>query len=289
MVTSSVISKLKQIKDLPVLPAIMNEINKVLADPRSNATTLANVIMQDQSLVTKILKLVNSAYYGFPRRITSLNSAVVILGLNTIKNIVLSVSFIQIFSKVKNTKIFDLKDFWKHSLAVGITSKIIGKKIGYLKQEELFLIGLVHDIGKIITNIYVPELFIKCFAVSQRQEVPYYIAEKELTKDTHDAIAQYLLDMWKLPQLYLEGVGFHHMPLSAPNHKIECSILHIADTIVKGLGIGKSIDSRIPPIEEDAWRLINLQPKHLRSIFDEVEKEYHNGLIFLEFIGDETE
>ena len=142
--------RLSNIQNLPALPVVVNNVIKLTQNPDSTAFEIAEAIAQDQTLASKVLRTANSAYYGFPKKITTINYAIVVLGLNNIKNIVLSTSIMTQFPMMGKDSLFDLKDFWKHSLLCGIISKKISSHIGIKNSDEIFMCGLLHDFGKLI-------------------------------------------------------------------------------------------------------------------------------------------
>ena len=151
--------RLDNIPDIPTLPEIALKVNKLLQDEDISIGELSRIIEKDQAIVTKILRLVNSSFYQFKSRIESIPRAMVVLGLNTIRNAVLSVSVMEIFPRDKPTNGLDIREFWKHSIAVAVTSKHLGSKTLLESPDECFIGGLLHDIGKIALARYFADLF----------------------------------------------------------------------------------------------------------------------------------
>ncbi len=149
--------RLSNIENLPTLPIVAKNVIKLTQNPDSTAFEIAEAISQDQAMATKVLKTANSAYYGFPRKINTINYAIVVLGLNNIKNIVFSASIMERFSSIGKNLLFDRRDFWQHSLLCGIISKKISEHIGIKNSEEIFMCGLLHDFGKLILDNFFHE------------------------------------------------------------------------------------------------------------------------------------
>ncbi len=153
--------KLDSINDIPTLPIIVMKVNKMLQDSETSIEKLSKTIETDQAMVTKILRLVNSTFYGFRSQIKNINHAIIVLGFNTVRNATVSVSIIKLFSEKNTYEGFAISDFWKHSIAVAVTSKYLSEKSGLDSPDDCFVAGLLHDIGKVVLSLYFTELFEK--------------------------------------------------------------------------------------------------------------------------------
>jgi putative nucleotidyltransferase with HDIG domain len=202
--------QLDQIKDIPTLPTIVLELNKHLQNPEASITKVSTIIEKDQAMALKILQLVNSAFYGFPHKISNVQNAVVLLGYNTVRNAIVSVSVINALPKTLLFQDFEMIEFWKHSLAVAVTSKSIAQKAGMNSADNCFVGGLLHDVGKVIMAQYFKDQFVKVWTRMQNEYLPFYDAEqKELPVD-HTKIGAYLANRWKLPKGLTDAIRWHH-------------------------------------------------------------------------------
>ena len=163
------LTKLDRIKDIPTLPTIVFELNKLLRDPDTSIKTVCDTIEKDQAITLKILKLVNSAFYGFKSKISDLRNAVALLGYNAVRNAIVSLSVINCFPKRLTLMDFDITVFWKHSLAVAVTSKNIAQLSKKESPDNCFVGGLLHDTGKVIMAQYFPELFETVWSTLQNE------------------------------------------------------------------------------------------------------------------------
>ncbi len=150
---------ISRVEDLPTLPRTVLRITELVNDPKSSARDLARIITDDQVLAARLLKLVNSSFYGFPQRISTITGAIVLLGFDAIRNLLLTTSVFDIFSNRKNISLIRQEQFWDHSLGCAVAAKVIGKHLRYDKVEELFVAGLLHDIGKIVEMIFLSQAF----------------------------------------------------------------------------------------------------------------------------------
>jgi putative nucleotidyltransferase with HDIG domain len=263
------------IDQLPTLPTVYNYLQKMLSDPKVSAKDVGMVIEQDQALAVKILKVVNSSYYGFPRKVSTISHSVVLLGFNEIKHMALSVSLLKMFMKNGASGAFDYPGFWRHSVAVAVCAGVIGRKAGQAKcasHEEAFVAGLLHDIGKVIEEQFLHDDFTKVIAMREQENLSLFEAEKRLLGITHQEAGSYLAEKWRLPNILESAIGFHHDPLgkrSSPAIFAMASIIHCADVIVRAVGLGSGGDPFVPPLHPECWRELGLGLGHVEMIVDE--------------------
>lgn len=160
---NTIISK---IDDFPTLPTIYTKLNEVTSDPKSTANDVANIIAQDEASATKVLRLVNSPSYGFKRNISTISQAVVLLGFDEIKNIVLTITIIDTFKDIGNSNYLKPIDLWKYSIAIGIVSRVIADTLEVKSSEKVFLCGILHGIGKLLFIKMIPEMYEKVLSYS---------------------------------------------------------------------------------------------------------------------------
>ncbi|MGD2098643.1 MAG: HDOD domain-containing protein [Desulfobacterales bacterium] len=205
-----VIAKLDRIKDIPTLPTIVFELNKYLRDPDTSIKTVCDTIEKDQAIALKILKLVNSAFYGFKSKISDLRNAVVLLGYNAVRNAIVSLSVINAFPKRVKLMDFDISQFWKHSLAVAVTSKNIAQLSKKESPDNCFVGGLLHDVGKVILAQYFQNLFETVWSTLQKEHLTFYEAEQKSLPIDHAKIGAHLAAKWQLPQGLIDAIRWHH-------------------------------------------------------------------------------
>ena len=205
-----ILNKLDRIKEIPTLPVIVFELNKYLQDPNTSIKTVCETIEKDQSITLKILKLVNSAFYGFKSKISDLRNAVALLGYNAVRNAIVSLSVINSFPKRVTLKNFDISIFWKHSLAVAVTSKNIAQLSKKESADNCFVGGLLHDTGKVILAQYFPELFEAVWSTLQNEEISFYESERKTLPIDHAKVGAHLASKWQLPQGLVDAIHWHH-------------------------------------------------------------------------------
>ncbi len=280
--------KLKAITDkitsLPTLPKVITEITNLMQNPRTSAEEVGRAITMDQALASKVLRLVNSAFYGFPGRINTITHAIVILGFNTVKNIVLTASVFDKLGGKGEKGNFNLEKFWMHSIGTGVIAKEIAKKVNFRSQEESFLAGLLHDIGKVILFKYLPEEFDNVEAILEKNNILFLDAEKEAINLTHNEIGSWLSQRWNLPEDLRAAILYHHAPVLANQHKTMVNIVHAADILVRSLGIGSGGDGKIPVFSSDVWDELKFSRQLLDKIYKDVEVEMDKSTIFFQIM-----
>ena len=255
-----IISELGNIDELPTIPPILVQLNKVLADPSSCAPDVARLIEDDQVLTTRILKLVNSAYYGFSRKITTVKQAVVIIVYRNIRNLVLTAKSFDIYKSCyrKLRTLFDINLLWKHSLGTAVIARNIGEFVSYPDKETLFVGGLIHDIGKVVEFSCLPDYIPEIFKLVNENNLSMWAAEQKLFHITHAEIGKVLGDMWDFPEVLEHMIAYHHYPHLAEEHSMEVAIVHIANSICRSMGVGSGGDNLVPVVEDNAWETAGL-------------------------------
>jgi len=267
--------KLKRIVDditgLPTLPTVLTNVTKMMQNPRVSAAEVGSVIQSDVSLTSKILKLVNSAFYGFPSRISTVTHAIVILGFNAVRSTAMSVSVFDSFGGGGETEGFDRMAFWKHSIGCGAAARILAKRKNIKELEEAFIAGLLHDIGLIILDQFVHNEFVNVIKTVKEKDMSIREAEKQILDGvTHSDLGAWLAKKWNLAPVLVEVIESYHSPSSASDHYLLLSIIHVADILTRSLGIGSGGDSRVPLINESAWEKLEIKPEELPSILEEI-------------------
>ena len=255
------------------LPEVFFRVNAVLNDPNSSFEDIADVISSDVSLSARLMKVVNSAFYGYPAQIDTIAHAISIIGTWQLRDLALSTTIISTFKGVSEKHI-SMNSFWRHSLTCGITARLIAIQNREPNPERLFLAGILHDIGRLILFENLPaESKIIMDRFSKENKLLYQL-ERETIGFDHSDIGAALMEFWNLPESLREVIGFHHNPLEAQNFGYEASIIHLSDIIAKSMQAGSSGDISIPPMEPAAWDKVNIKESFLPILWDRVESQY---------------
>jgi len=279
----SIRKTLETISNIPTLSIVLEKLTRLLENPRTSAEEIGKAITTDQALAAKVLRLVNSAFYGFPGKISTITHAVVILGFSTVKNIVLTASIFDAFPKKSgNMAGFDMEKFWLHSIGCGAASHAIAKRIGFREIEECFIAGLIHDIGKIILFYYFPKEFEAVFQNVKKERILFAESEKKILGITHEEIGEIIAKRWNLPENFQNVVRFHHFPSSERPFYSMTGIVHTSDIIVRAMDIGNGGDDRIPVISDNVWKDFGFEAIALESLMESIEEEFGKATVFMQ-------
>lgn len=228
---------LSSIRNLPSIPMVMFEVSKLLNNPNTSASELGKMIGKDQGLVAKILTVANSPLYGLPRRVSTIEFAIVILGFEHIKNIVIALSMVEAFKK-DGLKNWDSKTYWNHSILTASIAKKIADDLYLPKSGEAFTAGLLHDLGISIIQRYFNKEFILINELVDSQQMRYLKAEEQILGLTHQEIGKFLISRWNLPSSLGDVICNHHHPSMSEENKVIASVIHLADYMTQYLNTG---------------------------------------------------
>jgi putative nucleotidyltransferase with HDIG domain len=225
------------IYNLPPIPKVISEALKLFENNNTNVSEINRVISRDQSLVSKILLVANSPFYGLQRKVTSVEFAILILGFAEIKNIISVLSLIEAF-KNKSDVYLNQKVFFLHSFLTGTLTKNIAENLGFPNSSEAFVAGFLHDIGISIIHKFFHSNFIAICDLVQTANMSYNEAELEILGMTHAQIGNFLVDRWNFPETICDGILNHHNPENSKNSQVLSSIIHLADYMTQVLETG---------------------------------------------------
>ena len=286
MSIQNVDESIKRLKDLPTLPAVFIQCNEMLKDPGVNVPDFAKIIESDQAISSKMLKLVNSPFYGFTGKISTITQAIVILGFNAVRNIILSLSVFALLPKDVELGEFQISSFWEHSIGCGTIAKAFGKKFGIKDPEEAFLAGLLHDIGKVVLPTLFYEEFLAILSMVKKEKILFLEAEQKVLGIDHVQIGERLAKHWRLPSILVEPIAFHHNGIEAINHPAQVSIIHLADIVTRGLQIGSGGDNVIPEINSTAWSTLKMNSDILEKWIDDLDEELDKASFFFSLLSE---
>ncbi len=266
---------LKRIKDLPPMPKVLFKARQVMEDPKSGFKEIAKIIETDQAIAAKVLKVANSAYYGLSGMVNSIHQATVVLGYETLEQVITMVSSSSLLGKQLKGYSLNAGVLWRHSLAVALASRIIAKKRAPSLEGDAFSVGLIHDAGKLAldANLLKKKMEIRDFL--ENQEMSFLKAERHVLGFDHTEIAHDLCQKWKLPVDHAEAMRFHHSPEASNNNQL-AHIVHLADHIAKQAeyGTGPAFDNE--PLHPSSLKELQLKQEQLEEIsaemVDAVEK-----------------
>jgi putative nucleotidyltransferase with HDIG domain len=266
--------------DMPTLPHVVARLTRLIANPNTTASDINKALSRDPGLTARILRLVNSSYYGFARRITTITNAVVILGFTQVRNLALTAFIMDNFS-VSAASGFDMKAFWRHSIGTAFLAGHIGRGLGVKLDEDAFVCGLLHDLGKSVMAVKAPADVRKVLDVVGSENVLFYEAERRALGYDHATLGAALMERWNLPELMVETAREHHNPEAAgEGHRLLASVVHFADILARALLMGSGGDPLIPRIAEAAFERTGLNWRTVEAIMRRSTEEYAESDLF---------
>lgn len=261
-------------KDLFSLPDIYFQLNEMIRDPRYSLDEIGNVIGRDPALSARLLRIVNSAYYGFPAKIDTISRAMAIIGIDDVYSLVVATCVVDRFSKIPSDLV-DMTMFWLRSVHCGVVTKLLAKSSGVLNVERLFLTGLLHDIGSLVLYQVMPEQAAKIlFAIRQDRRL-LVAEEQEILGFTHADVGCELMRLWGLPESLYEVVGCYRNPDSAIVHKLDAQLLALASRLVDDKEFGRPIEQTLVEIPDRVLALVRLTRAQIEQVMGQAEMEFH--------------
>jgi putative nucleotidyltransferase with HDIG domain len=276
---------LDKLNDIPTLPIVATKVTELINDPNSSSGDIADVLKKDQVLTAKVLKLINSPYYGIPGEVTDVKRALAYLGFNTLAQLVLSVSVISMFPSEEKTS-FSMQAFWKHALGTAMASEAIAKKIGYAKPEECFTCGLLHDIGKIVLFQISPLDFMNIIRIAERDKLSFAAVEKKLEVPAHGYLGEYIANKWRLPMVIRMAIRYHHtdvtnMATILESMKPAVRIVSLANQLIVREAIGYSGNASGGQIDPILLNQLGLDEKMLAQVVEKIKTDMDSAGAFL--------
>lgn len=249
-----------KIKNIATLPAVAQRIMDLVRDEESTTDDLKKVIITDPALSTCILKVVNSAYYGFPQQIGSIDRAIVLLGLNAIKNIAIATSLNKVFKASRIGSDFDPSELWAHSVAVAICTRELSVKTKIGDPDELFLAGLIHDIGIMVElQASLPQFVEMIGHLRHDENLTFRQAEERVFGANHDLFGAYICREWKFPPHFASVARYHHRPWELPEAERQLpALVHVADILAAQLKEGYTRTVETETIDPEIITFLNL-------------------------------
>lgn len=248
---------LRVIQEIPAIPDIVVKVMQLTRDPKVSATQLTDMISNDPGLTGNILRLCNSAFYGIPRVVSSLNQAVLYLGFHTIRSLVLTCSISRFFNPKHPVYGYVSGGIWRHSVACAIISESLCNQIRPELHDSAFTAGLLHDIGQLILGISIKDTADTISDLMTSGQLPELEAEREALGFTHEDIGAHLADAWNFPDDLIHSMRHHHDPTESKTQCEMTSIVHIADTLALELGYGIELEQMKYPTNTKTLKMFN--------------------------------
>lgn len=262
---------IKSVRDLPSLSAVVSELLSSFDQTDASVGMLADKVSRDQALTAKTLRIANSSFYGLQHKVTTVQQAIIVLGLDCIRSLVTAAAVTDNFSASMHAS-FQLKSFWRHSVSTALCAKSIAKELK-LNQDSAFIAGLLHDVGRLVLVTGFPQQYAQAIIYRDTHDCHMLEAERKVLGVDHMVAGLALAEHWKFPIVMQKAIGSHHAPKIQDQGDVP-GIVHVADVIAHALDLSDHEDDLVPPLVESAWDRLNLGQDALRNIFRRTEEEF---------------
>jgi len=262
------------------LPHVCIRVNLMVDDPSFSNNDIGDIISQDASLTARLLKVANSAFYGFQSKIETVSRAVTVIGSHELRDLVLAVSAVRAFTNIP-IDLANMASFWRHSMFCGIVARLIAEKCHVLHTERLFVSGLLHDLGQLIVFHKLPELSRKILRRVDLTDEEFHTVEEQFLGFNHGDVGAELMKLWQMPPALRNAIKFHHCPGLADEDDLEASIVHLANAITHIAELEQLRDISIQRIDPYAWSRTKLSEEIIDEIIDEAHPLLFDGLALI--------
>lgn len=279
---------IENMSQLPSLPAVVAYLIKVVNSPETSAEDAAQIIEKDPALTTRVLRLANSAFYGIPKSVSSVQSAVVILGFNTIKSLVLSASVMQMFPQNRTKNILDRVKFWKHSIVCAVVAKTIAQSIlntAFIDPQNAFCSGIMHDVGKLVFEQFSPKEYSIICRVSKEKNTALFLVESAAMGINHADVGRILSDKWGLPLDLEQTMVYHHDPKAAQKISELVALIHLSDVITHRFDCGLWDKECLPDEWDKARSILSIDTAGYERIVESLKDEINKSKDFFAIIS----
>ncbi|HEX5053070.1 MAG TPA: HDOD domain-containing protein [Planctomycetota bacterium] len=264
--------------ELPTMPEVLLKLNDVMANPDASAADVAKVIASDPAVSTNILRIVNSAYYGLQVRVSSVSLAVSVMGFNMTKKVALKAAVFSSFGK-RRDKIqhFDPLAFWRHAVYTGVAARALASAstaFAEMHPEDLYIAGLLHDIGKIILMEKTAPRYLAMLRKSVQQQRSETEVEIEDFGFTHADVGSVLAIKWSLPEDLAIAVRYHHSPSRDPFHRSLSSLIHLADQLAWQAGTPSTVGTPLAAADPDAHAQIGIDEQRVAQLLPRIQEDF---------------
>ncbi|MFO1053441.1 MAG: HDOD domain-containing protein [Planctomycetota bacterium] len=276
--STSILKLVNKTMELPTMPEVLVKLNEVIASEDSSADDVANVIATDPAVSTNVLRIVNSAYYGLQVRVSSIALAVSIMGFSMTKKVALKAAVFSVFGRNRSeSENFSPVAFWKHSIFTAVAARVLGSqssKFGANYGEDLYICGLLHDIGKLILLEKASQPYLEVLATSALQGRSEIELEGERFGFNHADVGSVLGVKWFLPEDLTIAIRYHHAPDRDPFHRSLSSLIHLADHVAWSCGFPSTRGTPIPNFQHEVYDQVGLDPTQVENLLPRIREEF---------------
>lgn len=259
--------------DLISLPDVAIQVNQMIDDPRASAADMGQVIASDPALTTRLLKIVNSAFYSFPSKIDTVSRAITVVGVQDLRSLVLATSAVETFSRIPQDLV-DMTDFWVRSIQCAIIARLLAKSCRVLQPERLFVAGLLSDIGCLLMYSKQPDACREILQAAGDNRVIVPDLEQEILGFTHADAGGELCRHWGLPQALCESVGCHLNPSAASEFCLDAHLVYMASRLCEVSVDGRAVDELLVEIDDAVLQFLEMDSEKLNNTLKQVGADF---------------
>ena len=264
------------------LPDLYQRLDEAIDAPNSSFAHIGKIVADDTGFTARLLRIANSALYNFPSKIETVDRAMSIIGTKQLRELALATTVIRMFKGMENSLV-SMESFWRHSLCCGAAARVIATARRENNIERFFVLGMLHDIGRLVMYNRIPEVCGEIIDEARRDSRLLFEVEKERLGFNHADIGRLLLQTWKLPKAQVEAVGYHHVPHVAQHYPLDAAVVHVADVIANAFQCGTSGERYVPRFNAEAWQRLELSESQLSSIVAYTDEQSREAIkLFLD-------
>lgn len=267
-------ARVESTSNMSTIPDVVAKLRRVMDGPQVSAAVVGDEISKDQVLAAKVLRLVNSGFYGFRTPITTLTQAMVLLGFDVVKTLVLSASVCDILELMNRY----LSGLWEHSIATARIANALGERLKLPNPEEIAVSGLLHDLGKVVIAQRFPEEHRRIREIVDERHCSQLDAEREVLGATHSEIGMWLLKRWGLPSKLIYPIAYQGVFHPARDFADRTAVIHLANVMCRARGYGYAGDDCLPAINREAWKLLDVTMADVQDVYAQLDNELSGSL-----------
>lgn len=287
---------LKDVEELPSLPAVLPKLLEVLDRKDSDAEDVSEVLRMDPALTAKVFRLINSAYYGLRRQINSVREAITYIGFNTVRNLALSAGALQGLSqevaKRKEDPDFDWYELWEHSIATGIGAHTVGRFLRTPNNDNALAAGILHRLGLIVLHTHFDQLFQKVIEVHEQNDKDLFSTQADVLEFDEQDVGFWLAREWGFPESIASGIGYHERPLEYPAQREDIvigeipALVNLGKTLARKAGYDFTLDRKEAVYNSDVLEKVELTHKDMASLKEQFRSDIEDASAFMDMVED---
>lgn len=251
------------------LPDVCVRVNRLMDSPDYSAVKLGEIIAQDTDLSARVLRLVNSSFFGMRAPVETISRAVTLIGTKELRNLVMATTVVKVFTGIPGDLV-DMTSFWSHSVMTGVIARELAGRCNVLHSERLFVMGMLHDIGSLVIYLTLPDHARDILLITGGDDWLLPDTETDVLGFTHMDVGVELLRNWGLPEALQTVVGTHHHPQKAGDHQLDASLVHLAIALSYGEINGLSLDEMLVTVQPSVWGVTGLDRLDIEAIFEQI-------------------